>query len=396
MRIVEINSMNFGSTGKIMLGIAEIANKEGHEIWTFNPAGRTQKKNIINNYTIGNRYERFISSKINYYTGREGSLNLYGTYKFLAELNEIKPDILHIHNLHSNYINLEMLFEYINKNDIKTVWTLHDCLPFTGHCPYFDIVECEKWKNGCYSCPMVHEYPETRWDNSEKEYGRKKNLFTSVSDMTIVTPSNWLADLVKQSFLKVYPVKIIFNGIDMNVFKPRNSDFRRKNKLEKKFIILGVAFSWGYRKGLDRFEKLAELIDNRFQIVLVGIDKESVKSKKIMCIKRTDNQKQLSEIYSASDVLLNPTREDNFPTVNIEAMACGTPVLSYGAGGSAEAFDEKSGAVVSDDTIITTLERLYEKNFDKNDCTRRGNEFDQNRKFKEYLELYKMLEKSDL
>ena len=388
MKIIEINSMNFGSTGKIMLGIAEVARIDGDKIWTYNPDGRTQKKEILENHTIGNRYERFISAKINYFAGKQGALNLIGTYKFLSELEQIKPDIIHFHNLHSNYINFALLFKYINKNNIKVVWTLHDCWAFTGHCPYFDIVQCKKWISGCYSCPMIHQYPATKWDNSRREYNRKRKIFTSVKNMLIVTPSQWLADLTRDSFLNKYPVEVIYNGIDLSIFQPRDSDFRNKYRVENKFIILGVAFSWGIRKGQDRFEKLAEKLDERFQIVLVGIDEKNIKSDKIICITKTDNQQQLAEIYTAADVLLNPTREDNFPTVNIEALACGTPVLSYGAGGSAEAFDEKSGMIVSDDTIVENLESLYKENFKEEDCIIQGKKFDQNMKFREYINIY--------
>lgn len=391
MKIVELNSMNFGSTGKIMLGIAEVARIEGDEVWTYNPDGRTQKKGILENYTIGSRYERFISAKINYFTGKQGALNLIGTYKFLSKLEQIKPDIIHFHNLHSNYINFALLFKYINKNNIKVVWTLHDCWAFTGQCPYFDIVQCEKWISGCYSCPMIHQYPATKWDNSRREYSRKKKIFTSVKNMLIVTPSQWLADLTRDSFLNKYPVEVIYNGINLSIFQPRFSDFRNKYRIENKFIILGVAFSWGIRKGQDRFEKLAEKLDERFQIVLVGINGKDVKSDKIICITKTDNQQQLAEIYTAADVLLNPTREDNFPTVNIEALACGTPVLSYGAGGSAEAFDKKSGTIVSDDTVVETLKKLYKENLKKENCIIRAKQFDQNKKFKEYVDLYRTL-----
>ena len=209
--------------------------------------------------------------------------------------------------------------------------------------------------------------------------------------MTIVTPSKWLSGLVNRSYLNKYPIKVINNGIDLEVFQPCNSDFREKYGLKDKFIILGVALSWGMSKGQDRFEKIAEKLDERFQIILVGIKRQDVNSNRIICIAKTDSQKQLAEIYTAADVFLNPTREDNFPTVNIEALACGTPVLSYGAGGSAEAFDEKSGMIVSDDTVVESLEKLYKENFEEEDCIMQGEKFNQNMKFKEYIKLYQNL-----
>ena len=388
MKIVEINSYNFASTGNIMLGIAECARNAGHEVYTFNPDGRSMRKNVPGNFAIGNRYERALSSKINYYTGNHGALHFWGTYNFLRELDRIQPDIIHMHNLHCDYINIGMLVSYINKHHVKAVWTLHDCWSFTGHCPYFDIVACDKWKVSCNKCPMYHDYPASKWDNSVSQYKKKKKWFTSIEDLTIVTPSRWLADLVKESYLNKYETKVIYNGLNMTIFKSTESNFREKYHLEDKFIILGVAFSWGERKGQDRFERLAAILDKRYQIVLVGINKENVSANNIICIPKTNNQVELAEIYTAADVLLNPTREDNFPTVNIEALACGTPVLSYGAGGSAEAFDAQSGMLVSGETVVAVLDKLYSDNFDKSACVERGKEFEQNLKYKEYIDLY--------
>lgn len=389
MKIVEINSMNFGSTGKIMLGIAEVARCAGHQVWTFSPDGRTQKRGIEGNYFIGSRYERAVSRKVNYYLGENGRCNVIGTKRLLQQLDEIRPDVIHFHNLHSDYLNLEMLIDYVKRNQIKVIYTLHDCWTFTGHCPYFDVVQCDKWKTQCHECPVIQEYPSTKWDTSAKEYRRKKKLFTSIPNMVIVTPSKWLADLVSDSFLKNYPVRVIYNGINLSTFSLQPGDCREKYGIGKdKFMILGIAFSWGFRKGLDRFERLASLLDDRFQIVLIGIEQAQVKSSNIICIPRTENQKQLAQIYSVADVLLNPTREDNFPTVNVEALACGLPVLSYGAGGSAEAFDRESGRIVNDENVVQVLNNLYDSPFDREKCIERGKEFDQNVKFEEYVKLY--------
>lgn len=389
--IVEINGGNKGSTGKIMIGIADVARKSGFEVHMFSPAGRSQLKDVPYNTFIGSSLEHQLCLKLNYYLSTEGKFNYIATLKLLHDLKRINPQIIHLHNIHNSYLNLEMLFRYINKNNIKVVWTLHDCWAFTGHCPYFDIVHCQKWKTQCHDCPLYQKYPATYRDSSGSEYLRKKKLFNSVKDMTIVTPSRWLADLTGQSFLQKYTVKVIYNGIDFKVFHPRTSTFREMHRMQKKFIVLGVAFSWGIRKGLDRFQKLAEQLDARFQIVLVGIGQEHVNSDRIICIPQTDNQEQLAEIYTAADVFLNPTREDNFPTVNIEALACGTPVLSYGAGGSAEAIDETCGMVVSDDTVIEVLHNLYQKNYDSQACLDRSRTFDQQLKFMDYANLYHVL-----
>lgn len=389
--IVELNSFNYASTGIIMLGIAGAARKAGYRVITYSPAGRSQKKNIDGHRFIGSKIERRISDKINTWTGKQGALNWFGTQKLLHELDRLKPDIIHLHNLHSNYVNLELLFAYIKKHNIRLVWTFHDCWPFTGHCPYFDIVGCNKWQTLCHNCDMYREYPAARVDRSSEMFQMKKRCFSGVRDAVLVTPSRWLADLAEKSFLQCYPIKVIPNGIDRELFRPRSGNFREAYGLESKFIVLSVAFSWGYRKGQDRLEALAERLDSRFQVVLVGISQESVKNKRVLCIPRTDSPEQLAEIYTAADVFLNATREDNFPTVNLEALACGTPVLSYGAGGSAEAFDEKSGAVIDDSSVVETLERLYQKNYAAQDCVARSKEFDREVKFKEYVAIYDAL-----
>jgi len=387
-KIVEINSYNFASTGNIMIGIARVARTLDYNVITYSPNGRSQKRNIEGHRYIGSIFERRLSDIINFYTSNQGSLNYFGTKLFLRELDKFNPDIIHIHNLHSNYINLKLLFNYINENNIRVIWTLHDCWSFTGHCAYFDAVSCNKWQTRCHDCEIYNGYPATKSDNSKEMYEFKRKLFTSVKDMTIITPSQWLADLVSKSYLNKYPIKVIFNGVDLRIFKPRDSDFRKNYDLEDKFIILCVAFSWGVSKGQDRIEKLADTIDKRFKVVMVGITEDRVSSKNVICINRTDNQEQLAEIYTAADVFLNPTRSDNFPTVNIEALACGTPVLSYGAGGSAEAFDESSGMIVNDDSILKVLDKLYHENFSSEDCLKRGKNFDQQDRFKEYVQLY--------
>lgn len=390
-KVVAISSHNRFSVGNIMLNISAHAAASGYEAYTFSPRSRTQKANVTNHFFFGNIPERNISNIINIQTGKQGALNYVGTYELLRKLNQISPDIIHLHNLHSNYVNLRMLFRYINEKNIPVVWTFHDCWPFTGQCPYFDIVDCKKWKTHCENCAMFREYPQTKKDRSFQMYDFKKQLFTSVSNMTIVTPSDWLRALIMESFLSCYEVRVINNGVDQSIFKPIDSTFRKDHELESKFIILGVASAWGERKGLDRFVALSNRLDSRFKIVLVGIEQGELNAPDILCIKKTLNQEELAKIYTAADVLLNPTREDNFPTVNIEALSCGTPVISYGAGGSAEAFDENTGMIVNDDNVLQVLNKLYVQPFDKDKCIARGKEFAQEKKFQEYIDLYKKI-----
>lgn len=388
LRVVEINTMVDGSTGRIMRGLAEVSEEKGIEVHTFSPMGRSQKTDYHRHHFIGTIFERRVCELINTHTGKQGHLNIIGTMLMIRKIQKLRPKVIHLHNLYSNFLNMKMLFNYIKKNHVKVIWTFHDCWPFTGQCPYFDIVQCSKWKTECDKCPMINQYPISKVDRSKKNFHEKKNLYSEMENVTIVTPSEWLADLTRQSFMKKHNIKVINNGIDTSGFKPVVSDFREKYGIKNKFIILGVSFAWGYRKGLDRFEKLAEKIDDRFIIVLVGMKTSNYAKDKIITIPRTDSVSELAEIYSAADVLLNPTREDNYPTINIEALCCGTPVLSYGAGGSAEVLTEDCGMVVNDGNVYDIMQRLREKNFDIRKCVERGREFDQRDRFLEYVELY--------
>ena len=366
LNILQINGGSTGSTGKIMFGIKKVAEKAGYEVCCASPVTLTNR-NRSDYHAIGNSFGRKSSVLLSRITGLNGCFAVPATVEFLRYVSHFRPSVIHLHNLHDSYINIPMLFDYIRKNHIPVVWTLHDCWAFTGHCPHFIYEKCFRWKDGCHDCPRYEEYPKSFTDNSQWMWKRKKEWFTGVENMTIVTPSGWLANLVKQSFLKEYPVQVIHNGIDLKVFKPTESDFREKYQIaECKKIILGTAFEWGVRKGLDVFVELAGRLDReKYQIVLVGtsdtIDK--LLPGNIISVHRTQNQKQLAEIYTAADMFVNPTREDNYPTVNMEALACGTPVITFNTGGSPEIPDEACGVVVPcDDTdaMERTIVRICE------------------------------------
>lgn len=398
MVILSINSCNYGSTGNIMLNVSELTKEEGIDSYvSFPDSKQNRRKDIVNSYNIGNRYNRYIAQLLSLFTGKDGGFGYFYTLRFINKIAKLHPNIIHLHNLHNGYINLPLLFKYIKKNNIRVIWTLHDCWAFTGHCPYFTLVKCDKWKTGCYKCPQYKEYPKSIFDNSKKMYCLKKEWFTGVENLTIVTPSDWLAGLVKESFLRDYPVKVINNGIDLNVFRPTESDFREKNNIAKdKFILLGVAFGWGKRKGLDVFIELSKRLDNeKYQIVLVGTDDNVDKQlpQNIISIHRTQNQKELAEIYTAADLFVNPTREENYPTVNMESIACGTPVLTFRTGGSPEILTDKTGYVVGCDDIDELEKEIIrikeERPFNKEDCIEHSKSFDMNERFKEYIELYK-------
>ena len=399
MRVAHINMLHFGSTGKIMLGIAEVARRKRDEVWTFSPRyyqrhTRPIFPTIAGHSYFGNGIENMLHLRLAQLSGFHGCFSVIGTRQLVKSLQRISPDIVHLHNLHNWTINLPMLFGYLRRNKVRTIWTLHDCWAFTGKCTYFSMVKCERWKTGCFECPELRAYPQAWVDRSRTMWHLKQKWFTGLTDMTLVTPSKWLADLVKQSFLQEYPVEQITNGIDLNIFRPIKSDFRKKYALESKKILLGVAFGWGKRKGLDVFIDLAKRLDEAYQIVLVGTnaDVDAYLPKNVLSIHQTENQQQLAKIYSAADLFLNPTREENYPTVNMESVACGTPVLTFRTGGSPEMLTPETGAVVDCDDIDAMEKEIHRicetKPFSRADCVKAAQAFDMHARFEEYVRLY--------
>lgn len=395
MRIVQINGGAKGSTGKIMMGIAEVARAQGHEVMCASPITTTNRDagEDCGYYRIGTFNSRRVNVVLARITGFNGCFAWIVTYKLLNKIDEFKPDVIQLHNLHNSYVNLPMLFSYIKKRNIPVVWTLHDCWAFTAQCCHFTVVKCSKWKTGCWNCPQYKEYPEALYDNTRRMWGLKKKWFTGVKNLAIVAPSEWLAGLVKESYLKDYPVKVINNGIDLNIFKPSESKYRMEwGAAGAQKVILGVSFGWGIKKGLDCFIRLASELDGKaFRIVLVGTDERIDKQlpPKVISIHRTQNQNELACIYSAADVLVNPTQEEVLGLVNVEAQACGTPVITFRTGGSPECIDADSGVVV--DSFQELLEAIKENKYavaDQTACIKSACRFDEKKKYVDYLNLY--------
>ena len=399
MRIAQINMLHNGSTGRIMLQVAQRARENGHQVKTFSSPsfsfqGPEKLPQFPEHSYFGSYFSRGIHTIAGIITGGNGFFSVCATAKLIRQLKAFSPELIHLHNLHQFVLNLPMLFRYIKKSGVKVVWTLHDCWSFTGHCAYFDYAGCDKWKTGCHNCPQQWEYPKSYVDNSSWMYRYKKKWFTGIEDMTIVTPSQWLANLVRQSFLKEYPVQVINNGIDLNIFKPAESDYRRKLGCEDKFMVLGVAFDWGQRKGLDVMSQLAQRLGSDYQIVLVGTNDavDAQLPENVISIHQTDNQAQLAQLYTAADLFVNPTREDNYPTVHMEALACGTPVLTFAVGGSMEMLSEDCGTGVARDDVDALEQQIRrvraERPFTREACLQRARRFDMNDCFDEYVALY--------
>lgn len=396
MRIVQINSYIVGSTGNIMRQISDAAKANGHDVYMICPKSRVNcsHKKVKNLYLMGSILLRNIHILLARITGYNGCYSKLSTFILIEKLKKINPDIIHLHNLHNSYINFQMLFNYIKTKKIKVIWTLHDCWPFTGHCAHFMGIQCLKWKNGCGECKQIHSYPFSYVDRSAQMWKIKKESFTNVRDMTIVTPSVWLADLVKQSFLSEYKIQVINNGIDLNIFKQYDSKFKSDYNIANKKMILGVAIGWGYSKGLDVFIKLSEILDDNYSIVLVGTNEKIDKllPKKIISIHKTFNQEELAAIYSAADVFVNPTREDNYPTVNMEAISCGTPVITFNTGGSAEILNDETGIVVDVDDfsgLVNAIIKICNTSmFQDVNFAEYAKKFDRNKKYSEYIKLF--------
>lgn len=349
MKVVQINVCPNGSTGTIMMNIhneLQKRNIESYVVW-----GRGRKS--LNDYEIymNDKLGVFFHVLYSRITGKVGFASRRATKKLLKKLDKIQPDVIHLHNIHGYYINIKMLFEYLRNRNIKVIWTLHDCWAFTGHCSYFSYVNCQKWKTACNNCPQKKSYPCSYvFDNSKSNYILKKELFTSLKSARIITPSNWLANLCRESFLNKYPIEVINNGIDLNIFKKTDVNLSKYNIDTSKKIILGVASGWEERKGIRDFFELAQVVDDSYQIVMVGLKEKQFKElpSNIIGIQRTDSKEELVALYSIATVLFNPTYEDNYPTVNLESIACETPVITYRTGGSPEFINQNEVGKVID------------------------------------------------
>lgn len=362
---VHINAYPNGWAESIIWPKHKILLKQGEDSWFFWGRESTGLDNRA--IRFNNNLDVYVDALITRLDGKTGFHSKRATKRLIKMLDEIKPDAVYLHVLTGYYLNIDILFYWLLNNECKVIWTLHDCWAFTGHCIHFTEVGCSDWEKGCgmnRRCPQIHSYPETVCRSSVWwNYSNKKKLFTMIprERVTIVTPSKWLAELVKRSYLGIYPVEVVPNKIDTTTFKKRNSDFRERYNLENKFIILGVASKWSESKGLLDFVNLAEIIDDRFTIVLIGLSKKQISELKISSkanlipMERTRSKEELAEIYSTADIFFNPTHEDNYPTVNLEAEACGTPVYTYDTGGCKETIGKNA-----DSCLVKDYVSLYE------------------------------------
>ncbi len=353
MKILIINVVcGIKSTGRICADIAETLEKQGHEVKIAYGRGTVPiqyQKNAVRIGTIIDTVWHLLKAR--FFDGC-GFGSKRATRRFVTWIQEYNPDVIHLHNLHGYYINVEYLFNYLRNSNKRIIWTLHDCWAFSGHSALCDGDNCKKWEKGCSSCPQKNVYPSTMIDRCKQNWEKKRLLFTGVSNLTIVTPSKWLSEEVKKSFLKYYPVKVIENGIDTRFFRPvKGGKFRERYCIEDKYIILGVAGVWKERKGFEDFLELSTYLDSRCKIILVGVEKQlrTDAYSNLLTLGPTSGVEELVDIYNSANVFVNLTYCDTFPTVNLEARACGLPIITYNTGGSPEAAGEEAIVVEKGD-----------------------------------------------
>ncbi|WP_298480604.1 glycosyltransferase [uncultured Maribacter sp.] len=401
--LLQINTeINYGSTGKIAEEIGHLAQINGWE--SFVAFGRKKRKSTSKTIYFGNRLDTYLHVLRTRIFDTHGTGSKRTTKKLISEIEKIKPNVIHLHNLHGYYINLKYLFNYLEKKEIPIVCTLHDCWTMTGHCTHFENIKCNKWMTECHSCPQKNVYPQSIFlDNSRKNYQLKKKYFLSLKNLTIVPVSFWLNNVVKQSFLKNHNTEVILNGVDLSIFKPvLKNTIRKKNNLNGVFIILGVASVWSENKGLNDFLKLSKLLTNNEKIVLIGLNKKQLKKlpSNILGIARTESKEELAEWYSEADVYINTSVEESFGLTTAEAMSCGTPSIVYNATACPEMITPEVGIVAKKNNIddlkkgIEVIKKNKSKSYLEH-CKKRAVQFyDKNERYYEYINLYNKVKNS--
>lgn len=361
--VIRVNT----STGRIMQEIGELAMQNGWECHIAYSKGRDGIRECRSDIVpVGNKWSTAWHGIETRLFDRHGLASSHATRQFVRKIEEIRPDVVHIHNIHGYFLNYQILFDYLSKAGIPVVWTVHDCWLYTGHCYYYSFAGCDRWQTGCHHCPQKKEFPTSLFcDRSRRNFEDKKAAFTSMplDRMTIVPVSEWIRNEMRRSFLSAYPFRVIHNGINTDIFNIYDDrQVRTAFGLGDRHILLGVASIWSREKGLDDFIRMAGMLNEDEVIVLVGIKPEDRKRlpDNVVGIARTENIRQLAELYAAADVFVNPTWQDNYPTVNMEAIACGTPVVTYRTGGSVEVITPSTGMIVEQGNLNELLKSIRE------------------------------------
>ena len=398
-KLFQINVVaNSGSTGKIAEQIGILARNNGWDCYMA--YGRWAYNSSLRLYRIGTKKDIYLHGLKSILFDRHALGSKKATKALINEIQLIKPDIIHIHNIHGYYLNLPLLCDFLSKYGRPIVMTLHDCWTVTGHCVHFQDIGCDKWKNGCHHCPNLKGYPRSLLiDNSKNNWRIKKDSFQKIlPSLTIVPVCNWLGDIVSQSYLQKANRKVIVNGIDLEIFKPMPSIsyLKSKYKIDNKFVILSVSNGWNSTKGFEDILWLRDKLSDEFIFVMVGVSPKQKKKlpKGIIGVCRTENVSQLAELYSMADVFLNPTYQDTLPTVSIEALACGTPVIGYNTGGSADIIDENVGMLIergNKEKLLSSIQNIkcVGKDSYRDRCREKAlSQFNNQNCYQNYLDLY--------
>ena len=401
--ILQINVCNnVYSSGKIAGAIGDLIVKRGWESYIAYP--RDYKASLSKPIRIGCWADwclHGLEQRLFDNTGL-GLGSYFPTIELIKKIEEIKPDLIHLHVLVGYYINLKVLFGYLSKLDIPIVWTLHSCWEITGHCTHFDYERCNRWKTGCYSCPLKKEYPQSYLlDRSEKNYLQKKELFNSLKNVHFVAVSKWLGQVVSESFLKGKPIEVIYNGVDLSTFAPSNNTDYLKNQysLNNKFVAIGVASSWMPKKGIRDYFEIAERMPSDWAVIMIGLTEKQIKKlpTRVIGISKTTNANELRDFYNLADVVLNLSYEESFGLTTVEGFACGTPSIVYDRTASPELVSEETGFVVKAGDISEVIQCMSRiKNEGKASYAKKCREraeslFDKNKNFTSYMELYDRL-----
>lgn len=394
MKVLQINSVcGYGSTGRIATDIADLLMQQGDDCRIAYGRENVPEKYQSIAVKIGSNLDNKLHGLQTRLLDRHGFGSKKATRDFLKWVDEYDPDLIHLHNIHGYYINIELLFDYLKNCGKPIIWTLHDCWAMTGHCAHFSAVGCNQWQTGCQNCPQLRQYPATiLGGNVADNYARKKQAFSGLLNLTIVTPSHWLASVVKESFLGQYPVIPIYNGVDLQAFYPASGQFRKQYGLENKKIILGVASVWDVKKGLNDFVALSKMLDDSHKIVLVGLSQKQIDQlpETILKLPRTNSLQELVNIYTAADVFVNPSVEETMGLTTAEALACGTPVITYDQTAVPEVPDETCGIIVpcNPEHIYEALGRM---SFSTEACLKRAKCFEKTQQYQYYLDLYRQI-----
>lgn len=396
MKVLFINTVfERSSTGRIIHDICVRLRQQGHDSMVI--YGRYPVQSEFPSMCFNSKIENILHGVNTRLFDRHGFGPKATTKKIIETIKHYQPDIIHLHNIHGYYVNIKLLFQFLKQMDLPVVWTVHDCWPYTGHCVYYDYIGCDKWKTECCQCPKKREYPASYGiDNSKRNYNQKRELFNSIPNLTLVAVSDWLKEQLGMSFLKHHRIQRIYNGIDQTVFRPIKTDIKKRMGLEGKKVFLAVSDGWSERKGKNLLYQFTDYLNPDEVLIMVGLSEKDLKScpKQLLGMGRTENLQQLVELYSAADIVLNPSYEETFGMITAEALSCGTPVIVSNATASPELVNSTCGRIIEKGNISDlrmTVDLLLENTPTKEQCLNRAKMFNSEIVYQEYINLYHSL-----